>query len=153
MHRAALQLLLPKAVCARLLPNPTCLPTPDAMALRRLRQKQAQPANYVPPMQQQTIADAALHAEAWAEIAALGEDKQRQHVHYTHVKTANAADRQPHEFSRSAFYAHLERCYAEAYPQRGTRSKSILLFGAVVKEAHAAAADGTRHEHHHAATY
>ena len=126
---------------------------PHALALRRLTRKQAPPAAYRRAFHPAAIADEALEAEAWAEITALGEDKQRQHAHNAHVKTADARDRQPHDFSRAEFYAHLEQCYAEAYPQRGTRSKSIILFGAVVKEAHAAAADGTRHEHHHAATY
>ena len=124
------------------------------MPLRRLTGKQPAPTPQLPTVaQQQHISDAALEAEAWAEITALGEDKQRQHIHYTHVHTSNPGDRQPESFTREEFYAHLERCYVDAYPERANRSESILLFGAVAKEAHAAGSDGHRNEHHHATTY
>ena len=124
------------------------------MPFHRLSRKQAPPPEYVDPeAQQQRIADAALEAEAWAEITSLSEDKQRQHVHYTHVRTTDPDDRQPESFTRKAFYEHLERCYAESYPEPAHRSKSILLFGAVAKEAHAASVDSTRDQHHHATAY
>ena len=85
------------------------------MPFHRLTRKQPPPPDYVGPVaQRQLIADAALVAEAWAEITSLSEDKQRHHVHYTHVRTTDAADRQPESFTRKEFYEHLERCYAEA---------------------------------------
>ena len=70
------------------------------MAPRRLTFKQAPPAVYLPAFDQQAIDGAALESEAWAEMTALGEDQQRQHVHYTRVKTGNAGGVQPHNFSR-----------------------------------------------------
>ena len=121
---------------------------------RRLVGKQAPSAASVwQTMSKQSIASRALVSEQWSEVSALCEGKQRQHVHYTHVRTLDLADRQPESFTRAEFYGHLERCYAEAYPESANRSGSILLFGAVAKERHAAAEDGTRDEHHHAPTY
>ena len=123
------------------------------MPFRRLTRKQPPTAAPGAMGHRRQIHDSALAAEAWTEVTGLGEGKQRQHIYYTHVRTSNLADRQPEEFTREEFYLHLERCYAEAYPEAANRSKSILLFGAVAKEAHAAAEDGHRHEHHHATTY
>ena len=100
--------------------------------------------------------EAAIAAEGWADVAALREDAQRQHVHYTHVRTDNVMDVQPAAFTRSAFWEHMLQVYKDVYPEPANTSGSILLFGAVAKERHAAAAgegDALRAEHHHCPTY
>ena len=100
------------------------------------------------------VADGALAAEAWTEVVALSEDAQRQHVHYTHVRTFKAGDRQPSSFTRAEFWEHMERVYREVYPWPANPAGSILLFGTVAKERHAEHKDlEHREEHHHAATY
>lgn len=122
---------------------------------RRLSGKQPPGPPPVPPppgpvdrqaAQQLLIHNSALAAEAWTEITALAENAQRQHVHYTQVRTNNPLDRQPDTFTRKQFYEHLEKCYLKAYPEDANPSGSILLFGAVAKETGA-------NEHHHAPTY
>ena len=138
------------------------MPLMAALARRRLRGKQPPPAPYAgadaahaadAQARAYATAQEALKDEAWAEVAALSPGAQRRHVHYTHVRTHCPADRQPEDFTREQFWKHLELVYKEAYPEGANPSGSILLFGAVAKEAHAAAEDGTRDQHHHVATY
>jgi hypothetical protein len=119
---------------------------------RRLRGKQAAPAWYTAP--RPTAAEDAVAAEAWAELVGLSEDAQRQHVHYTHIRTTSPTDRQPSTFTRAGFWSHLEQVYRDVYPEAANSSGSILLFGAVAKEQHAAAKDEElRAEHHHTPAY
>jgi len=111
----------------------------------RLRGKQVPP----PGFWQTAACQSALGAEAWTELTALSEDARRQHVHYTHVRTRNPADRQPESFTRQSFWEHLERCYLAVYPEAANATGSILMFGAVAKEV----GEVTSEEHHHAPTY
>ena len=92
---------------------------------KRLRTKVRPPPAFVAHAQNEAsiaavqinIDNAALNTEAWSEVTALGPDAQRQHVHYTHVRTAKATDRQPSSFTRAGFYKHMECVYEEAYPE------------------------------------
>lgn len=102
------------------------------------------------------IDEEAIVAEAWGDIVALAADAQRQHVHYTHIRTRNANNRQPDSFTRSEFWDHMVQVYKDVYPEPANSTGSILLFGAVAKERHAAAADdgdALRAVHHHCPTY
>ena len=147
----------PVAGVCRRLTGKQAAPQLATVVCRRVKEKRAAPEFHAKAAQQASvqaaIANSALVAEAWAEVSALAEDAQRQHVHYTHVRTQNPADRQPDSFTRQAFWKHIERVYAEAYPEPANTTKSILLFGAVAKEAHAASQDDMRDEHHHVPTY
>ena len=86
--------------------------TPDAGSIRRrISGKSKPPAAYFEPapteLVQSSIGDDALAQEAMVEVTALGPDAQRQHVHYTHVRTFNEEDRQPESFSRQEFWEHM----------------------------------------------
>ena len=119
------------------------------MRRTRVRGKQRAPAHYMlsaPAFQ-------ALADEAWSEVAALADDARRKHVHWVHVRTANPEHKQPSSFTREEFYLHLSRCYKDVYPEPANSSGSILLFGMVAKEKHAAAAGADRDEHHHCPCY
>ena len=61
---------------------------------------------------------AALRAERFTEagLAKLGLDARRFHVHYTHVRTNNPNDVQPHQMTNEQFWDHLVKVYREAYP-------------------------------------
>ena len=131
-----------------------------AVVPRKLVGKQPPPAPYagrgggLPDDAARAIAMQAIGVEAWAEVEALGHDKQRVHVHYTHARTFSATDRQPSDFAtRAEFWSHMELVYKEAYPDETSKTGSCLLFGAVAKERHAAAEDEMRDEHHHVACY
>ena len=105
----------------------------QAVALhRRLRGKQAAPAAYV----LNAAAYQAIVDEGWHELAALGDDVRRKHVHWVHVKTGNPDHRQPSTLSREEFWEHVCQCYREAYPEDANPTKSILLFGIVARERH-----------------
>jgi hypothetical protein len=90
----------------------------------------------------------ALHAAAVAaeapcaddDLAALAATVKRRHVHYTHCRTNNPEHVQPHQMSRRQFWEHLEKVYAEVYPEQGSLTGSILAFGVVATERHARAA-------------
>ena len=99
---------------------------------------------------------AALAAEATAddELAPLPSSARRTHVHWTHVHTQSPAHVQPSTMDRKAFWAHLEKVYAEVYPDADSPTGSILSFGLVASEQHKRAKqDGHRHPHKHAATF
>ncbi|CAK0845543.1 unnamed protein product, partial [Prorocentrum cordatum] len=81
------------------------------------------------------------------------EDAQRQRVHFSHARTWPPADQQPRDLTREGFWKHLEQVYLDAYPEAANASGSILMFGAVAEEAHAAGHDGRRDLHRHAACY
>ena len=121
---------------------------PLAAAVRcRLRTKTS--------LTQFAAARAALAAERGDAdvILPLSTTVKRKHVHYTFVHTTNPAYKQPSEFTRKQFYAHLEKCYSEAYPCNGSRS-GILMFGLVAEERHA---ESPQHEfrdtHFHCAAF
>ena len=86
--------------------------TPDAGSNRRRISRKSKPsAAYFEPapteLVQSSIGEDALAQEAMVEVTALGPYAQRQHVHYTHVRTFNAEDRQPESFSRQEFWEHM----------------------------------------------
>ena len=117
---------------------------------RRMVGKQAPPAASVLP----PAALAALVDEAWSELTALSDDSRRKHVHWVHVHTQNPAHKQPESFSREEFWEHLCRVYKDVYPRPQNPSGSILLFGCVAKERHAASPkEAERREHHHCPCY
>jgi len=89
-------------------------PTQDSVlppVRRRLRGKVSAPAAYVAHAQSMAvhagIGDEALAQEAMVEVVALGPDAQRQHVHYTHVRTFKKGDRQPDSFTRQGSWEHM----------------------------------------------
>ena len=97
------------------------------------------------------VAAAAIAVEG---LVALPAEARRQHVHFTHVRTKHKKAVQPHQLTRRQFWKHLERCFAEAYPDASSSTGSILRFGVVVKEKHRdAPLAADRSEHHHAATF
>ena len=84
----------------------------------------------------------------------LGPGVKRKHVHWTHVRTNDPEHRQPDQMTREEFWKHLEQVYRDVYPEPANSTGSILLFGGVAKELHAASSqEELRHEHHHAPTY
>jgi hypothetical protein len=124
---------------------------------RRLRSKQpclARTSSQEAQVPTHPIAGQAIAAEAWHELVALDPDARRQHIHWTHVRTKNPGDRQPESFTRAGFFEHLTLVYRETYPEAANRHGSIVLFGAVAKEHHAALnTEGMQFEHHHAPLY
>ena len=95
-------------VCRRLRRK---VPPPLAFVARaqrkRLRTKVRPPPAYVDFAQHEAsvaapqinIDNSALATEAWSEVTVLSPDAQRQHVHYTHVRTTKATYRQPSSFT------------------------------------------------------
>ena len=101
------------------------------------------------------VAEQALCDEGWSELTALSNNARRKHMHWTHVRTRDATQKQPHEFTRAEFYEHLCRVYRDVYPELANASGSIVLFGMVAKEmGHAGSSDeALHHEHNHAPVY
>ena len=99
--------------------------------------------------------EALQHESAGADgLLPLPLDFKRCHIHYTHIHTNSAADVQPSQLTRDAFWDHLMKCYQEAYPRADSETGSILEFGIVCKEKHKdTTRDVDRSEHHHAAIY
>ena len=123
---------------------------PAVLSRQRLQGKQRAPAHYVLPRP----AYQALVDEAWSELTSLSEDKRRKHVHWVHVRTADPQQKQPEAFTREGFWSHLSKVYKDVYPEPANPSGSILLFGMVAKERHAAAGGaGEGDEHHHCPCY
>ena len=123
-----------------------------AATLRRLRGKQSVPGWGLPTADAAGVA--AIADEGWSELVALSPDARRKHIHWTHVRTHDPQHVQPQDLTRAEFWAHLERVYKDVYPEPANKTGSILLFGGVAKEFHAAAGDlALREEHHHAPTY
>ena len=127
----------------------------DGHIRRRLSHKQPPPPAFeyaaMPPLTDDVdICDMAVAAEC----APLPDDARRQHIHWTHSRTTNPADKQPEQFTREGFWLHLERVYNEVYPDPTSPTSSILQFGAVVKERHTASNQfGGRFTHHHATAF
>ena len=91
----------------------------------------------------------ALAAEGLDDLPLLPATVKRKHIHWTHVRTHEPWV-QPCEMTRAPFWKHLEVCYKECYPCDGSETGSILGFGKVVSEMHAAgkrAADRDPHKH------
>ena len=123
---------------------------PENAKRRRMVGKQPPPAASVLP----PPALAALVDEAWSELAALSDDSRRNHVHWVHVHTQNPAQKQPDSLTREEFWLHLCRVYKDVDPRPQNPTGSILLFGCVAKERHAASAKAAQpHEHHHCPCY
>ena len=107
-------------------------------ARRRLKGKQ-------PPPDRSSLLRAAVVAQSHALECAddvlqpLGRKAQRNHVHYTHVRTKDPSHRQPGSFTRKEFYDHMDACYRAAYPDQNSLTGSILMFGGVTKVRHAKA--------------
>ena len=105
------------------------------------------------------ITEGVLHAievEALAVdgLLALPADSKKVNVHFTHVRTNNPKDVQPHQLSRQQFWQHLLKCFRICYPKADSPTGCILLFGMVCKERHKdAPRDADRSEHHHAPTH
>ena len=98
----------------------------------------------------------AIEAEGLAAdgLLSLPGDSRKTNVHFTHCRTNNPNEVQPHQLTRAQFWEHLCRCFREAYPRAETDTGSILEFGLVVKELHKdAPREEDRSEHHHAATH
>ena len=119
-------------------------------ARRRIKGKTAPPvSSLLPPPALAALADA-----AWSELTALTEETRRKHIHWVHVRTNNADHKQPDTFTREAFWQHLCRVYKDVFPRPQNGTGSILLFGCVAKERHAASAnEAERAEHHHCPCY
>ena len=87
---------------------PAAIPTK-----RRLTKKQHPPPAYVEDVQKhefrKAVHNEALVKEAWSEVTALDSNAQRQHVHYTHVRTHCSGDIQPDSFTRQQFWDHMVR--------------------------------------------
>mgnify|MGYP006144289855 CR=1 FL=1 len=49
----------------------------------------------------------AIADEGWSELRALQTSARRKHIHWTHVRTHDAAHRQPDIFTKQAFWGHL----------------------------------------------
>ena len=121
---------------------------------RRISGKQRVFARHIALSVAMAPAEVAVRDEAWCELIALQRDAKRKHIHWTQVRTHNAAHKQPSQFTRKGFWLHLKRVYRETYPEPANNTGSILLFGMVAKEMHASSAkDELRDEHHHAPTY
>ena len=71
-------------------------------------------------------------------------------MHWVHVRTDNPLHRQPSSFTRASFWDHLCQVYKAVYPRPQSKTGSILMFGCVAKEAHAASPkEEERAEHNH----
>ena len=122
----------------------------------RLRAKTAQPAAgpmvAAPPAPHPGVL--AIADEGWSEMTALQTSARRRHVHWTHVRTHDAAHKQPATFTKQAFWDHMLQVYKDVYPEPANPSGSIVLFGCVASERHAGSSDEMlRDEHKHAPMY
>ena len=77
----------------------------------------------------------------WSELRALQTSVRRKHIHWTHVRTHDAAHRQPDTFTKQAFWDHLLQVYKDVYPEQANPSGSIVLFGCVASERHLGSAE------------
>ena len=122
---------------------------------RRVSKKQPAPPAYQARERPHVPAGLrALADESWSELTALSEGAKRKHVHWTHVRTHNPRHQQPESFTKKGFWEFLCKVYKDVYPEAANATGSILLFGMVAKERHAAAQQELlRDEHHHAPVY
>ena len=120
-----------------------------AAAVRRYRLRAKTPPRVEPPAAMRAIAD-----EGWSELTSLDESMRRKHMHWTHVRTGQAAHRQPDILTREEFWHLLVDAYKDVYPEEANKTGCIVLFGLVVKEHHAASQqEPLRAQHHHWAVY
>ena len=70
------------------------------------------------------------------------------------MRTQDANHKQPDAFTREEFWQHTRRVYKDVYSRPQNTTGSILLFGCVAKERHAASSkEAERAEHHHCPCY
>ena len=80
----------------------------------------------------------------------LNLDSRRFTIHYTHCRIFKPGAVQPQELTRVQAWENIVTCYAEAYPDAASSTRSILAFGMVAKETHkdaACVADRSIHYH------
>ena len=103
-------------------------------------------------------------AEEWAASAALSDElihgvgylprgSRTKCVHYTHGRSRALGHVQPDTLEREDLWKHLLQCYAEAYPELGSPTGSILLFGVVAEERYQDHIPGYSMTHKHAPCY
>ena len=94
---------------------------------RRLKGKQQAPQWYTEARSKEDDALMALLAEACAaeaeDVGDLPKGALRQHVFFTHVTTDNPNHIQPCDFTREGFYAHLDKVFAEVYPDKDSPTR------------------------------
>ena len=119
----------------------------------RLTQKQPRPATYETSesANMDYVVGGMRAMFDTGELAALDSTVKRRCIHYTHVRTFSTSDIQPDQMTREDLWEHLLRVYSEAYPLSGSPTGSIVLFGLIVQERHAAGPDADRALHRHAA--
>ncbi|CAK0898294.1 unnamed protein product, partial [Prorocentrum cordatum] len=74
--------------------------------------------------------------EGWNELAALGDDARRKHVHWVHVRIGDPDHWQPSALSRGELWEHMRRCHGEQYPADANPTKYILTLGIATRERH-----------------
>ena len=129
---------------------------PLAGAGRRLRiSTKTAPPPWHPSVIALRAALNAIRDEGWSELISLEPNARRKHMHFVHVRTANAADRQPETFTRAEFFDFLVLVYKDVYPEVANYHSCAVLFGIVAKEmGHPGAReDCMLHEHNHVALY
>ena len=126
-------------------------------ARRRVRGKQ--PLTATLPKVQRTPEEltaawvGAAIASATDDVQDLPKGVKRANIHWTHVRTFNPEWVQPEQVSREDFWRHLQQVYKEAYPVQGSPTGSVLAFGLVSQERHAASLDAAQRDlHRHAPT-
>ena len=130
------------------------LDVPTVFTRRRLREKTCLAA---------ALGEEAMNMSREAHVAAaltemdeeslLKAGVKRKNIHWTHVRTFNPSWVQPDQVTRQQTYEHLEGLYAEVYPDTNSPTKSVLAFGVVCQERHAAgASDAQRALHRHVPT-
>ena len=93
---------------------------------RRISGKQRVFARHIALSVAMAPAEVAVRDEAWSELIALQRDAKRKHIHWTQVRTHNAAHKQPSQFTRKGFWMHLKRVYKETYPEVIREWKVVL---------------------------
>ena len=124
---------------------------------RRLRGKQPVPQP-CPWLDALVVMVSPAEVALAAACEMLPDDVRRQHIHWVHVRTKCARDRQPESFTRKGFWLHMRQVYLDVYPSEAEEARltlSILGFGLVAKEKHAAVSQLSLHrfEHHHTPTF
>ncbi len=120
------------------------------LGLRRLRGKQTEPEEWKKAFAE-WYAQVALRDEMlFATLGFLQPGARTKHVHYTHGRSAGHGRVQADNMTREKFWLHLEKVYAEAYPDPGSPTTSILAFGVVVQEMYEKKVPGFSSSHKHA---
>ena len=72
---------------------------------RRISGKQRVFARHIALSVAMAPAEVAVRDEAWCELIALQRDAKRKHIHWTQVRTHNAAHKQPSQFTSAQLNA------------------------------------------------